>query len=177
MLAVKRGESQSMGILFERHHRQAFGFFVRTIGDPAASEDLVQNLFIRMLKYRGSYRGESRFTTWMYQIAVNLKNDYFQASSRRPIELSEDMPDRALLPGSEEIHESRLALLEQAFEQLSEADRTVLSLCKFQRLSGREVAAVLGISVGAVKVRVHRALSRLRKRCHEMEGGPGDGRG
>ena len=62
---------RSMGILFERYHALLFNFLLRLTGNRHQSEDLVQEVFVRLLKYRHTYRGESQFTTWMFQIARN----------------------------------------------------------------------------------------------------------
>src|SRR2546425_12656711 len=82
MLAVKAGDLDKLGILFERHHTALFEFFSRMTGNRAVSQDLVQDVFFRILKYRNTYRNESQFTTWMYHIARNTRFDQFK--KRRP---------------------------------------------------------------------------------------------
>ena len=79
MLKVKSGDVDRMGLLFERYHRPLFGFLYHMLGGSrASSEDLVQNVFYRMLKYRHTYTGEGEFRTWMYHLARNVLADHIR---------------------------------------------------------------------------------------------------
>src|SRR6202008_2396734 len=78
MLAVKNGDVARLGILFDRHHRALFDFFSRMTGSRTAAEDLVQDVFFRILKYRQTFCDESRFRAWMFRIARNARFDYFK---------------------------------------------------------------------------------------------------
>ena len=77
MSQVRDGDLEKLGILFERHHVRLFIFFLRMTGDRAASEDLVQEVFVRMLKYRKSFRERGEFSAWMFALARNVSADYF----------------------------------------------------------------------------------------------------
>ena len=68
MRAVRDGDVARLGELFERHHRSVFDFLVRMTGDRASAEDMVQDVFVRMLKYRATFRDDGRFETWMFRI-------------------------------------------------------------------------------------------------------------
>src|SRR5262245_59552335 len=78
MLAVRDGDVDQFGELFRRHHDRIFAFFYRMTADPSASEDLTQEVFVRMLKYRSSFGEGSDFSGWMYQIARNVRADHFR---------------------------------------------------------------------------------------------------
>ena len=82
MLDVREGKVEKLAILFERHHVALFNFFLRLTGNRAASEDLVQDVFTRILKYRATYMGEDRFTVWMYKIARNAHIDSLAQTQR-----------------------------------------------------------------------------------------------
>jgi RNA polymerase sigma factor (sigma-70 family) len=75
MLKVKNGDLDKLGLLFERHHRALFGFVFHMTGQRELSEDMVQNVFYRILKYRHTFRGDGEFKTWMYHMARNVIND------------------------------------------------------------------------------------------------------
>src|SRR5215470_9064365 len=75
MQAVRDGDLGGLAILFERHHRPLFNYFVHVNGNRDLSEDLVQDVFYRMLKYRKSFQPDRPFTAWMYQIARNAHVD------------------------------------------------------------------------------------------------------
>ena len=90
MFQVKDGDLARLGILFERHHKILYNFFLRLTGNREASEDLLQEVFLRMLKYRNTYKGSSEFTTWMFQIARNSRADYFR---KKKFEGADDEPE------------------------------------------------------------------------------------
>jgi len=72
---VKIGRAHKLAILFERYQVVLYNFFLRLTAKPNVSEDLVQEVFIRILKYRAGYLGQSRFVVWMFQIARNVHID------------------------------------------------------------------------------------------------------
>jgi RNA polymerase sigma-70 factor (ECF subfamily) len=166
MIAVRAGEIDRLGELFERHHLQLYGFFVRHTNDRAASEDLVQLVFYRILKYRHTYRDEGRFSAWIYHLARTVAADHFRRSSMAPRNTDpEDLqavPDQA--PHAAERAEAAedTERLHTALAALDPERRELLILVRFQHLKHEEIARLFGLSVGAVKVRVHRALKDLR---------------
>src|SRR5688500_20231791 len=78
MRAVRDGDIGQLGVLFERYHGPVFDFLSRMTGDRLAAEDMVQDVFIRILKYRGTFRDEGSFETWLFRIARNARADYFR---------------------------------------------------------------------------------------------------
>src|SRR5688572_12986402 len=87
MVAVREGDLDRLEILFQRYRDPLYDFFSRLTGNRVASEDLVQDVFVRILKYRGSYRESNRFVTWMYQISRNARTDYFHKHAS-PLEIN-----------------------------------------------------------------------------------------
>jgi RNA polymerase sigma-70 factor (ECF subfamily) len=166
MLAVRAGEVARLGDLFERHHRQLYGFFVRLTGQTAVSEDLVQIVFYRILKYRHTYRDEGKFSAWIYHLARKVAADHFrkQASTPTPTDpatLQEHLDDGPA-PDARAATSDDLDLLRAALTRLPLEQREVLVLSRLQNVEHKEIARLLDTSVGAVKVRVHRALQELR---------------
>lgn len=166
MLSVREGKGEMLGVLFDRYQVPLFNFYSKLTGDWAASEDLVQEVFLRILKYRRTYRPDKPFRTWMYQIARNTRLDHVR--KKRPDTNWE--PDWA--PTTQDVDTAQqsqeLALLQRALMQMSEAQREVLVLTRFQELGYDEVGELLGCEAGAVKVRVHRALKELREIFHGL---------
>ena len=78
MLRVRDGDLDKLGLLFERYKKRLFGFFYNMTHDWEQSEDLVQNTFMRIMKYRKSFREESQFRVWMFQVARNIAYDHFK---------------------------------------------------------------------------------------------------
>jgi len=164
MIAVREGDLQQLGVLFERHHVPLFDYLSRMTGDRAAAEDLVQDIFIRVLKYRRSYRDEGRFETWLYRIARNARADYFR--TRRPAEsIDEERLDIAAVeagPAGALEHERNVERLRRALLLLRDDKRELIVLTKYRGMPHEQIAELLGIEVGAVKVRLHRAVRDLR---------------
>jgi len=170
MIAVQQGEVGQMGTLFERHHARIYNFCHRMTGSQAASEDLVQEAFMRALKYRQTFRGDSDFLPWLYRLARNVCNDYFHKDQRFPLTV-DDLPeevssDPSALDAAQQ--KEQICLLRQALLRLPVERREVLILSRFEFRNYEEIAQLLGCSVGAVKVRVHRAMNQLRETYREM---------
>src|SRR5687767_5789083 len=83
MEAVKNGDLQKASLLFERYHKKIFNFLARMTFDRALAEDLTQNVFLRIIKYRNSYRAGLKFQSWIYQVARNVFSDHYQAHKNR----------------------------------------------------------------------------------------------
>lgn len=167
MLAVRDGEFDALGELFERHHGALFGFLVKLTGQRPAAEDIAQTVFQRMLKYRHTYRDDGSLTAWMYHLARRCAADHFRKSNAAPHatdpsdlhEHADDAPHAAHHAVARDDH----ALLQAALARLDHEDREVLLLARFQELSFAEISGILECSVGAAKVRAHRALRELRE--------------
>ncbi|MBI3667105.1 MAG: RNA polymerase sigma factor [Acidobacteria bacterium] len=172
MLAVENGDARKLAVLFDRHHRVLFHFYLRLTGDRDASEDLVQDVFFRMLKYRQTYRPGMDFATWMYRIARNARTDYFRKRSRE-VALEEGWDaagDADAAPGRGLEARQEAAMLRRALAKLPEEKREVLVLSRFQNLRYEQIGELLGCDVGAVKVRVYRALRELREIYSQISG-------
>ena len=176
MLKVKAGDLDKMGLLFERYHRPLFAFLYHMTGQAHACEDLVQNVFYRMLKYRHTFNGEGEFRTWMYHLARNVLNDSFRQQERwggHAYDIA-DLSDRlgGGVAADEQLEkEQELDALQNAMARLSPDHREVLVLSRYQELKYEEIARILNITEGAVKVRVHRALGELKKNFLTSEKG------
>lgn len=154
--SAARGDPGALESLFDRYHRDLYRFFRRAIDAPDAAEDLVQEVFLRVWRYARSFRPDGTFRGWLYAIARNAAADHLRESSRlgsiRPDAVAEDLPAPQSSAGD----------LSALLAHLPAADREVLVLARFHGLSGTELAAALDCSSGAARVRVHRALARLR---------------
>lgn len=167
MIAVRAGDIRRLGELFERHHKPLYGFFVRLTNQPSASEDLVQIVFYRILKYRHTYRDEGKFSAWIYHLARKVAADHFRKSASTPIPSDPedflDQPDQAPAPDAKAATTDDITLMRRALARVTEEHREVLVLARLQHLNHQEIARLLDCSVGAVKVRAHRALKELRE--------------
>ena len=174
MLAVRDGDVERIGTLFDRHHRMLFNFFLRLTANRALSEDLVQDVFFRMLKYRQTFQPATNFTAWMYQIARNAHLD--QTRKHRLEIVPDDDAAWGEVAGADPDPHEQLAqaqdigLLRRALAKLPLEKREVLVLSRFQNLKYLEIAEILDCEVGAVKVRVYRAIRELSQIFFELSG-------
>ncbi len=170
---VRDGKVERLAVLFERHHVPLYNFFLRMTGSSSISEDLVQDVFFRILNYRHTYKGESKFTTWMYQIARNAHIDHLRKKKEEiPLDeqwresLSPDLtPDKKLERRQDEV------LMREALSKLPIKKREVLILSRYQDLKYKEIAELLGCQIGTVKAHVYRAIKDLSKIYFELSGG------
>jgi RNA polymerase sigma factor (sigma-70 family) len=164
MLAVREGDLTKLAPLFDRYHLALFDFLSRMTGDRAAAEDLVQDVFVRILKYRATYRDGGSFETWLFRIARNARADYFRR--RTLTEPLEDeafhRPEQSAGPAQRLEQMRDTARLRRALMLLRDDKRELIVLARYRALKHEQIAELLGIETGAVKVRLHRALRELR---------------
>lgn len=166
---VSKGDVAKMAVLFERHHRGLFRYFVSMNRNRELSEDLVQDVFFRMLRYRASYDSNQSFTAWMYQIARNANVDQAQKRKGEVVgidEFDDRRPEPASdAPGPEETTSKgqNIALLKRALDRLPSDKKEILVLSRFQDMKYEQIAELLGCEVGTVKVRVFRAMRALEQ--------------
>jgi RNA polymerase sigma-70 factor (ECF subfamily) len=169
MTAVRDGDLAKLGLLFERYHAALFDFLSRMTGDRTAAEDLVQDIFVRILKYRATYRTGGSFETWLFRIARNARADYFRSRQAvEPLAGALEQPEPGPGPMRRLEADRERARLKQALMQLPEDKRELIILARYREMKHERIAELLGIETGAVKVRVHRALQELRHRFLQL---------
>lgn len=173
---VRDGDIRQLAQLFERHHVRLYNFYLRLTGKRQVSEDLVQEVFCRMLKYRHTYKGGGEFTAWMYHLARNVHKDHYRKWKHEPVTV-ENLPEPAAAePHAHDLLEQKQdhELLQRALAELPVEKREILILSRYQDLRYDAIAEILGCSVEAVKVRVHRAMNELRTIFFQLSGEQAD---
>lgn len=169
MLDVRNGTGETLGVLFDRYHAPLFNFYAKLTGDRTLSEDLVQEVFLRILKYRQSYQPGTPFRAWIYQIARNARVDHYRKTPKQVAFEPEMAPP--VLPKDSAQQSQETELLHRALMQMPEEKREVLILSRFQELKYEEIARMLGCELGTVKTRIHRAIQELRQNFKQLERG------
>ncbi|MFS4466475.1 RNA polymerase sigma factor [Maribacter sp. 2210JD10-5] len=158
MEQVAQGDLDLLKVLFERHHVHVFNFLHKMCGDKMLSEDLTQEVFYKVMKYRSSYKN-GNFVSWMFTIARNSLHTHF----RRNKENHDNIDDSSFkLISENEEKEEEYSHLQKALAKLSAADRELLILNRFQEIKYNELAEIIGSTPGAVKTKVNRALQKLK---------------
>jgi RNA polymerase sigma factor (sigma-70 family) len=170
MLQVRDGAGETLGVLFERYHAPIYNFYTKLTGDRALSEDLVQEVFLRILRHRKTFRPGTPFRAWIYQIARNARIDHFR-KTRPQVPFEPEMAP-AVATGDPAQQQQESELLHRALMELPEEKRELLVLCRFQELPYEEVARLVGCGVSTVKVRIHRAMQDLRQVFHQLQAAP-----
>jgi len=175
VIAAKSGNQQAFEILVGRHQQRILALAMRYTRVREDAEDVVQQSFQKAFVYLSGFKGKSRFSTWLSQIAINealmlLRKK--RASREVPIEESTTMDDTALTldlsdsdPSPEDncLHEEQKRILSAAVNQLNPRTRRAIELRELGELSTEETARILGLTVGAVKGRLFHARRKLRK--------------
>jgi len=172
MIKVRDGDLGKLGLLFERYKKPLFGFFVGMNKDQELSEDLIQNTFYRVLKYRHLFRGDGDFRTWLFHIARNVRHDQFR---KEKIKVKDSVENWEHKLGHSENRFEQIQndeehmMLNLALEKLPPEKREVILLSKYEERKYKEIGEMLGCSEGAVKVKVFRALQELKMVYEQLE--------
>lgn len=161
LVAVARdGDLDAFETLVRRHTATVYAHALRFFGDPAAAEDVVQEVFIKVYRSMDTFDERSRFSTWLYRVTRNTCLDHVRAGKRRPMPV-DPLDVAATAPGDLSDTVALSISLEQALRALAPEDRDAFSAIGIFGLSYPEAAEVLGVPVGTVKSRVFRARRSL----------------
>jgi RNA polymerase sigma-70 factor (ECF subfamily) len=175
-LAVARcraGDTEAFADIVERYQAMVSRVAARAARDPEDAEDITQEVFVRAWKSLRTFRGDAKFSTWLYRIALNTAMRHAGKSGherKRRVEPGPDQPDLlAEVPadpeeGPEALAWKRMshAALRAAVQDLPEKHRAVIILHYFEEKTSEEIAEILGVSVGTVWSRIHYAVKKLR---------------
>ena len=176
---VRGGETRVFGELVQRYQDPVFGMALRLLGGRGDAEDVAQEVFLRVYRGLDSFKGEAKFSTWLYRITYNLCADWLRRNSRA---------DRraAMIEEAVEVADGRVNLEEgilesetrdkvrRALNGLDERYRNVVVLLYYQKMSYEQIAAVLELPMKTVETRLYRARKLLRE---SLESGAGGGVG
>lgn len=165
--ACRNGDPAAFEQLVSRTQHRVFALAYRLVGDRGEAEDVAQEAYLRVFRSLGGFRGDARFETWLHRIVVNAAMTHLRRRGRFG-DLTRD-PDGDPEPPPAPPAQDRTAdrdLIRRALEDLPAAMRATLVLYEMYGLSCREIGEELGVSEGAVKVRLHRARKRLKEAIH-----------
>lgn len=154
-------------VLISRYERRAYGLIHRLGVNTQDTEDLFQTVWTKVFAARLSFRNQSRFSTWFYAICLNTVREWRRSLARRPTpeSLDEDLHSSGMLGQAWARLRGQLLRrdLERSLERLEPADREVIVLRYFEDMDDAAVGKVLGIPTARVRVKLHRALKKLRR--------------
>ena len=166
------GAAGTTAELFSAYHERIRRYILSMVHDEAEADDLTQDVFVRAYRSVGSLRDPDSALSWLYRVATNICYDRFRSQSRQPPRDARDVgdaPEASVCDTSPEAAPERVAArsemsscVQDSVEDLSDDYREVIRLHDVESLTNAEVAAVLGISVDAAKIRLHRARRKLQ---------------
>jgi RNA polymerase sigma factor (sigma-70 family) len=171
MQRVQTGDTGQLAVLFERYNAPLFRYLFHLSRNRQLSEDLVQEVFFRVLKYAASYEAKQPFPVWLYRLG---RNAYFDSLHKHRNEVPgaevEEFSSMEPIPDELFNRKEDAMYLQEALDKLPEDKREVLVLSRFQNLKYEDIALILKCEIGTVKVRVYRALKELREIFCELRG-------
>jgi RNA polymerase sigma-70 factor (ECF subfamily) len=167
-----RGDADSFNELILRWERPIYALAYRTIGREEDARDVCQETFLRAFRALPGFRGQAKFSSWLYRIALNLCRDWMRRERRAPtVQPPEDVDLLELAAAAEpaESIEDLVArkdlarIVERAMAQLPEEQRTAIVLKEYHGLTFQEIAELVGCPLSTVKTRLYQGLSVLRR--------------
>jgi RNA polymerase sigma-70 factor (ECF subfamily) len=176
---AQRGDSDAFAALFHAHKTRVYSVCLRMTNNAAEAEDFTQDAFLQVFRKIETFRGHSAFSTWLHRIAVNTVLMCLRKKSLRQVSLDEPYggADGATMPRQYGTKDDRLAgcvdrvALASAIKGLPPGYRTMFLLHEVQGYEHREIAEMLGCSVGNSKSQLHKAKLRLRESLAYSRGG------
>ena len=173
---LRAGDERAYEVLLNEYQQPVYNLVVRLLNDPADANDVVQEVFLKVFRKIGAFRGESSLKTWIYRVGVNEAYNYqrwFSRHRKQEVELESDEPagldhyhklsDPGRSPYDCVADHEQHALIEEALGQLNPSYRAAVVLRDIEELSYEEISDILQIALGTVKSRILRGREALRK--------------
>src|SRR6195256_1278090 len=179
-----RGDSESFNELILRWERPIYALAYRTIGREEDARDVCQETFLRAFRALPAFRGQAKFSSWLYRIALNLCRDWMRRDRRAPVVQPPEDVDLMELAAAAEPSESiedlvgrkdLMRLVEKAMALLPEEQRTAIILKEYPGLTFQEIADLVGCPLSTVKTRLYQGLTVLRRELAESGTSKGQG--
>jgi RNA polymerase sigma-70 factor (ECF subfamily) len=178
MLRVRDGDGASYSLLVEKHRSPVVHFLYRMVQDYAISEELAQEVFLRVYRSRESYEPTAKFTTWLFRIATHLALNWIRdgRNERGQERIDDDsegshnfqVSDRRPTIEQSMVYETKLAEVRRAIAGLPDKQRAAVIMHKYEEMEYTQIAGVLGCSESAVKSLLFRAYEALRVRLSHL---------
>ena len=157
------GDMVAFDELMTRHERQIYRLCFRFVKNPEDAMDLTQEVFIKAFEKLTAFRGDARFKTWLYRVAVNHCLNHVKKNSREFVEVNESIGSVGPSSHNRLLERERRDIVRQLMRNLPPKQKAILELRMNDNLSYEEIAGILGRSVSTIKSSVFFALTKLKK--------------
>ncbi len=172
----RRGDQDALRMLLRRHERPVYGLLYRMLSSHEDAEEALADVFVKVWRSAAGFKGECKFSTWLYRIAANTAKDKLRSRLARPevtlddtVALDMQSTGRADDPEKLAVDTDEVSRIAAAMNGLAEEDRLLISLYHFQELDYEDIFQITGIPASNLKVKLFRARERLRNLCAQME--------
>lgn len=165
MQRVQAGEVNLIGTLYERYKGELFSYFYRCTSDKVKSEDLIQNVFIKVINNHKNFKGTGQFNYWLFRIARNTWLD--AVKKKEPMLHAVPLQEEQRQMATTKLHSSTIdeqkKKLRNALNQISEEKREAIIMSRYQGMDYKTIAKISDCSESAIKSRIMRGLTEIRK--------------
>ncbi|NAS11842.1 RNA polymerase sigma factor [Poritiphilus flavus] len=160
------GDTRAYAVLIDRYKHMVYTMAAQIVKNNEDAEEVAQDVFLKAFKALNSYKGDAKFSTWLYKIAYYRSLDYLKKKQRRisttTIDVSREYSISALDSEMDDMEvQERQQMVKKAIQQLPEDDGVLITLHYYEELSLKEISEIMGNSPNALKVRLHRARKKL----------------
>lgn len=174
-IAARDGESAAFTQLYERTYQLAWGVLYKVVGPSSDLEDLLQETYLQLMKALKSYRGESKVTTFLHRVCVNVGLMHLRSKRRRPEDPTDELPQTEAAPDSDPERAAKVkqaaAMMQQALSALSPEKAAVFTYHEMLGLKPEEISALEDIPVNTVRSRLNRARLDFAEAVSKLGGG------
>lgn len=161
-----QGDTNSFSVLIDRYQNLVFTVVLRVVKVREEAEEVAQDTFLKAFESLDSYRGESKFSSWLYSIAYRKALDRVRKNNRmKPVELVEDITEKNVEDIDNALHfleqKERNDTIRKCIEQLPEQEGAIITFYYFDDLSVREISKITNLTEDNVKVKLHRSRKKL----------------
>lgn len=172
---IRQGDQEAYRHLVERHKSYILTLIYRMVEQRETAEDLAQEVFIKLYRSLESYRGDAKFTTWLYRLTVNLVTDYRRSQRRKPYEALLDkvkgwFADHREEPEQKTLQNEERETLQKLLSSLPDKYRMILYLYHYKQLSYQEISLAVNLPLKTVETRLYRGKALLKEKWLEVYG-------
>jgi RNA polymerase sigma factor (sigma-70 family) len=170
---IRQGDEEAYRLLIERHKQYIYTLVYRMVEHRETAEDLTQDIFIKLYRSLDHFRGDAKFTTWLYRLTTNLVTDYRRAQRRRPYEAILDkmkgwLGNRQEEPEAVALQKEERQTVQQLLSELPDKYRLIIYLYHYKQLSYQEISDVTQLPLKTIETRLYRGKSLLKQKWQEV---------
>ncbi|GAA4841533.1 sigma-70 family RNA polymerase sigma factor [Paenibacillus vulneris] len=170
---IRQGDEEAYRLLIERHKNYIYTLVYRMVEHRETAEDLTQEIFIKLYRSLVHFRGDAKFTTWVYRLTVNLVTDYRRSQRRRPYEALLDkmknwFGNRQEEPEAAALQKEEQQTILKLLSELPDKYRLILYLYHYKQLSYQEIAEATQLPMKTIETRLYRGKALLKQKWQEV---------